>query len=134
MTKKTRRQLLEGQLDDLMSLIVRRRDMACVTCGTTEDITNSHYVTRRKSRLRWDLRNCNAQCRTCHMRHHRWPIAYANYMCRRYSKAVLDELEQLANIPAWHWELHELEDMLEALRNLWYDMSANVLYEEGVKV
>src|SRR3990167_9442226 len=94
-TSKSERQLLEKQLWDLCSLYVRARDGKCVTCGTTDGLTMSHYIKAGKQRIRYDLRNVNAQCSTCNGAHNYWPHYYEGYMRKNYGNDVLDELERL---------------------------------------
>jgi hypothetical protein len=114
--KQTRRQLLVKELDDLVSQYVVMRDGRCVCCGSTSHLECGHYITRRKSILRFDDRNCNCQCRDCNLKHEHFPYVYEGYMRRNYGDRVLDELERMANINAWRWELYELEAFISVYK------------------
>ena len=113
---------LEKELDDLVSLYVRLRDGKCVCCGSISRLTCGHYVSRDKARLRYDSVNCNAQCWPCNVKHRHWPNFYASAMRRIYSQGVLDELDELASIPAWKWTYADLllirDDIREKLNRL----------------
>src|SRR5688572_22918612 len=69
---RTRRKRLVAKLDEITSLYVRLRDGKCVQCGSTEQLTNGHLITRAHYALRWDVRpdgNCHGQC---------WPENYTH--------------------------------------------------------
>lgn len=58
-------------LDKLWSEYVRRRDGHCTFCGRTEGkLDANHIMSRRHTATRWDVRNGNALCFTCHRRFH----------------------------------------------------------------
>lgn len=58
------RRWLVAELDRLTSLIVRRLDRRCVTCGEMRGLQRSHFYSRRHLAVRFDLRNCNVMCST----------------------------------------------------------------------
>lgn len=89
------RKWLVAVLDRLTSLIVRRRDGRCVTCGTSQGLQCSHFYSRGYLSVRFDLRNCNAMCAGCNRRHNRDRRPYERYMRKRYGTAVIAELDQL---------------------------------------
>jgi hypothetical protein len=117
---QTRAGLIQ-QLDIVTSLIVRRRDGSCITCGTTQDLTCSHFYKRGWYGVRWDLRNCAAQCERCNERHNRNPWPYLNWLLETYPEGTLQELHALRmsrrKIP--DYKLRELLDSHRAyLRTL----------------
>ena len=93
------RRWLIAELDQLTSLIVRRRDRRCVTCGTRRSLQCSHFYSRRYLAIRFDLRNCNAMCRICNFRHNDDPFAYMSYMQEHYGPEVVLELHELRMAP-----------------------------------
>lgn len=50
------------ELDRLSSLIVRKRDGVCITCGSSHELTASHFYRRTYLIIRFDLRNLACQC------------------------------------------------------------------------
>jgi hypothetical protein len=86
---------LVAELDRLTSLIVRKRDRKCVTCGSVQSLQCSHFYSRRYLSVRFDLRNCNAMCAGCNRRHNRDRKPYERYMLKAYGTGVVTELDQL---------------------------------------
>jgi hypothetical protein len=89
------RKWLIAELDRLTSIIVRKRDKRCVTCGSVQSLQCSHFYSRRYLSIRFDLRNCNAMCAGCNRRHNRDRRPYERYMWKRYGAAVIAELDGL---------------------------------------
>lgn len=89
------RKWLVAELDKLTSLIVRRRDGRCVTCGAVQGLQCSHFYSRRYLAVRFDLRNCNAMCSACNRRHNRDRRPYEGYMLKTYGTGVVAELDGL---------------------------------------
>jgi 5-methylcytosine-specific restriction endonuclease McrA len=89
------RKWLIAELDKYTSLIVRRRDGKCVTCGSVQSLQCSHFYSRRHLPTRFDLRNCNAMCAGCNRRHNRDRRPYERYMRKAYGPAVIAELDRL---------------------------------------
>src|SRR5215212_2558359 len=94
-TEEGSRRWLVAELDRLTSLIVRRRDRRCVTCGERRGLQCSHFYSRRYLATRFDLRNCNAMCAGCNRRHNEDPGPYLRFMLERYGAGVVAELEGL---------------------------------------
>jgi hypothetical protein len=86
---------LVAELDRLTSLIVRRRDRRCVTCGSRRTLQCSHFYSRRHLAVRFDLRNCNAMCVDCNRRHNSDPTHYLRFMNERYGPEVVAELDEM---------------------------------------
>lgn len=104
------RRAIKAELDRLTSLIVRARDGRCVTCGTTEGLTCSHYFKRRFLATRWSLTNCHAQCAPCNERHNRIPWPFRAYMVKLIGEHGLDDLFALRN-SAWRPSDEELKTL-----------------------
>lgn len=89
------RKWLIAELDKYTSVIVRRRDGKCVTCGSRRSLQCSHFYSRRYLAVRFDLRNCNAMCGGCNRRHNTDPFPYMSYMQKKYGPEVVAELHDL---------------------------------------
>lgn len=89
------RKWLIAELDRLTSVIVRKRDRRCVTCGAVQGLQCSHFYSRRYLSIRFDLRNCNAMCAGCNRRHNRDRRPYEMYILKKYGPDVVAELDQL---------------------------------------
>lgn len=89
------RKWLIAELDRLTSIIVRKRDKRCVTCGSVQGLQCSHFYSRRYLSIRFDLRNCNAMCAACNRSHNRDRRPYERYMRKAYGPAVVAELDGL---------------------------------------
>lgn len=69
--------------DTYFSLYIRERDGKCLRCGTTENLTCSHYHRRSISATRYCEDNNIALCATCH---HDWEgpkTGYTELMIKR---------------------------------------------------
>ena len=86
------RKWLISELDKYASIIVRRRDRRCVTCGGTRDLQCSHFYSRRYLAIRFNLVNCNAMCGFCNRRHNRDPFPYMKYMQAKYGPEAVEGL------------------------------------------
>lgn len=82
------------ELDKLTSLIVRQRDGECVTCHRTDELTASHFYSRRWLHVRFDLVNVHAQCWTCNQIHSLNPWPYLHFLLDTYGDDVLTPLHQ----------------------------------------
>lgn len=80
----TKRKKLISKLDKVFSEYIRKRDKRCITCGHTEQLTNSHLITRSKYSVRWSELNCHCQCRGCNMLHEFQPEHYTNWFIKKY--------------------------------------------------
>ena len=91
---RSKRAGLKDELDRLTSLIVRKRDKACVLCGRTDDIQAGHLYSRRYLAIRWDLKNVNAQCSAHNILHNEHPHLYMDWFQRTFSEDALIELSE----------------------------------------
>jgi hypothetical protein len=106
------RRWLVAELDKLISIIVRRRDRRCVTCGSDRNLQCSHFYSRRHLAVRFDLRNCHAMCAGCNRRHNTDPSPYLAFLLERYGAEAVEELGRLR---AGMGKVSE-EDLLRLLR------------------
>jgi hypothetical protein len=88
------RRWLIVELDRLTSLIVRRRDRRCVTCGEQRALQCSHFHSRRYLSVRFDLRNCNAMCVNYNRRHNSDPTLYLRFINECYGADVVAVLAE----------------------------------------
>ena len=90
------------QADDKFSLHIRKRDKKCARCGTTKNLTCSHFWARQHKGTRYDPENCVAVCwMPCHKYH--WEKEkqgeYRDFMLKRLGKKKYDALEKRARKP-----------------------------------
>lgn len=111
------RKWLIAELDKYTSLIVRRRDGKCVTCGSVQSLQCSHFYSRRHLPTRFDLRNCNAMCAVCNRRHNRDRRPYESYMQKTYGRGVIAELDGLRTSLEKVTD-EELKELLEKYKKL----------------
>lgn len=53
--------------DDVrFSKMVRERDDWCMRCGSMENLECSHFFARRKMSVRFDFKNADTLCHSCH--------------------------------------------------------------------
>lgn len=52
--------------DTQFSQSIRKRDGCCLRCGSTENLTCSHFFGRGNSSTRYDPENCDTLCQKCH--------------------------------------------------------------------
>lgn len=119
--KKSKRQLLETELDRMVREIVFLRDGFCVTPAPEKGHTGirqpGHLVTRRKESIKWDLYNVSEQCSACNMRHslpNQWHY-YDDWFITRFGEG---ERLRLTKDGQEHvkYSLEDLEEMLGQLR------------------
>jgi hypothetical protein len=78
----------------LVSVIVRRRDRRCVTCGEAWGLQCSHFFSRRYLRTRFHLADCPARRANCNRRHNEDPGPYLRFMRERYGEDAVKDLEE----------------------------------------
>lgn len=88
---------ITNRLDHLTSLIVRKRDKACVICGSTQNPQCGHFISRMFIATRWDLSNCHQQCSGCNMTHEVDPVPYTLFIQREYGDQYPATLSALAH-------------------------------------
>jgi hypothetical protein len=117
-TKKIKKPLsnrkkLVKKLDDVFSVFIRARDKnKCITCGTTENPTCGHLITRAKYSVRWDERNSFCQCFGCNMSHEYNPEKYTAKWLAIYGEKAYQQLVRDAN-KSHKFTDKELEALIE---------------------
>ena len=106
------RKTLVRKLDQLVSLIVRTRDKACINKGCTarDNFTCGHLFSRVAYSTRWDLGNCYKQCLAHNLRHEYDPYAMTQAVTLLKGKEYVDELYQ-----RWHTPVILKDFMLEEM-------------------
>ena len=91
---------LKKEADAVFSKYIRQRDggdmCRCFTCGVVKNakqMQNGHYYSRSVNILRYDERNCHAQCVGCNMFKEGAKPAYTLALLRKYGPEILEELE-----------------------------------------
>lgn len=86
--------------DRRFSIFIRLRDGHCLKCGTTENLTCSHFWRRGHSSTRFDPKNCIALCGGADGCHQLWEdkknAEYKEFMVQLLGKEEYDSLEHRA--------------------------------------
>ena len=111
------RQNLEKRLDELVSHIVRRRDLinGCITCGRAmiyETSTAGHFIHRSHRCVRWSLVNVNAQCYDCQRQDNKQ--VYEAAMIRKYGDELTQKIKKIGRGDC----KHSVADLREFYREL----------------
>ncbi len=91
-----------GQLkkiaDKVFSEYIRRRDKGvCFSCGNVKNWKYQqagHFVSRSYNRLRYDERNCHAQCMACNCYRAGNMAEYAERLEEKYGKGIIQQLNK----------------------------------------
>ena len=98
--KKKSLKTLTTKLDAVFSKYIRLRDAdgrgncRCVTCDAVKPVKEmhcGHFVSRVHKALRWDERNCSAQCPACNLFHEGRKDVYAVRLIEKYGPHILHE-------------------------------------------
>ena len=109
------------KLDTQFSIYIRMRDMdsygrvKCCTCENTfhwSEMDAGHFVRRGNQSVRFDERNCHAQCKICNQFEDGCEFEHSLYIEDRYCGLVVHELERLGRIEK-HWMQFEIDEMTE---------------------
>lgn len=112
--KKISTASLTKKLDTLVSKFVRLRDLRCIVCGKTENLQCGHYISRAFFPTRWDLRNCNAQCAGCNIKHEYDPEPYRAAIVGKYGASAPSDLSALSH-QALRYTTTDKLDMIEIM-------------------
>lgn len=96
--RKENAQWTSKKADEEFSKWIRARDKYCLRCGTTKNLTNSHFWSRKCSALRYEPDNCITLCWwKCHK--YGWENEkqgeYRDFMIKRLGQKRYDELQTL---------------------------------------
>lgn len=83
---------LKKEADRIFSLWIRARDKQCVTCLSKDNLQCGHYISRSINILRYDERNCNAQCVRCNVFLKGNMPQYSYYMILKYGRGIIKKL------------------------------------------
>jgi 5-methylcytosine-specific restriction endonuclease McrA len=110
---------ITNRLDRLVSLIVRQRDPACVTCGSLDNPQAGHYISRVFINVRWDMTNVHRQCSRCNVMHELDSVPYTRFIANKYGDEyplVLSEMAHRTKVLKRQERLeleHRLKEMLK---------------------
>jgi len=76
--RKRQKSSLIKELDRLFSLIVRTKQPFCFCCGTKDNLTCGHLISRTVYSVRWDFDNARTQCIKCNLLHEYRPEIFTN--------------------------------------------------------
>lgn len=85
------RKKLIKSLDATFSKIIRSKG-ECFCCGTTQNLTCGHLITRALYVTRWDFDNAECQCVACNLRHEYRPEKFTLKYIMEYG---IEKYEQL---------------------------------------
>lgn len=117
---------VEAQLDDAVSLVVRKRTPYCVLCGESdwELLECGHLFKRAMRGTRFDVHeggNNSTLCHGCNQRDNEDHSIYVDYYVRSFTQDSYDELERRAHAEdkRSYFELVELlKDIRAMLRGM----------------
>ena len=129
MRKITRKGLVR-KLDKIVGDIVKKRDVTCVCCGTSQNLTPGHLFSRVAYSTRWDLDNVFAQCVNCNFRHESDP-----YPLMKYAKLILGEdgVEELhfKYVHPVKYRDFQLQELLDELTDTFEEHDKSVSNEKA---
>ena len=119
-----------SKLDKVFSEWIRQRDadeygrVKCCTCDTVShwcEMDAGHFVRRGNLSVRFDERNCHAQCRECNRVHDGRGFTHKLYIKDRYHRHAPYELDRLGrlDIKLMQFEIDEMvQEYREKIRQL----------------
>lgn len=118
---KSKRKLLENQLDAAWAKYVKERDGVCMMCGGNGVLAAHHSFGRVHKMTRWDVDNGVALCWPCHQyRAHGDPLGYSAWFKSKFGEEKYDLLERKHN-QSITYDLDCLQTMLD-----WFWRNKNV--------
>ena len=123
------------KLDRIFSEFIRRRDAdergicKCISCGKSDHWKNmdcGHFENRRILSLRFDEKNCNAQCRFCNRFREGMKDTYKENLIKKYGPKVIDYLNSKKNNQCKLYE-HELRFFIS-----WYKKKVDDGQHKGI--
>jgi len=98
---------LKNKLDRIFSKYIRLRDrigktdcIKCISCGKLvhwQESDCGHYINRAKMNLRYNEKNCHAQCRKCNRFEEGNMSGYSLGLIRKYGANIIEILESSKN-------------------------------------
>lgn len=106
---KLNRKKIIVELDKYFSLIVRKIGK-CFICGSTENLTCGHLITRVNYSTRWDFENAECLCLKCNYKHEFHPEIFIELYIEKYGfekyKNIIAKSKQIKKFQ--NFELIEL--------------------------
>ena len=106
--KITKTTTLKNKLDRIFSNYIRLRDrvcntemVICISCGKAllwKESDCGHYINRARLGLRYNEKNCNAQCRRCNRFEEGNMSGYTLGLINKYGKNIIKELHIAKNL------------------------------------
>jgi len=81
--KNINRKKIIKELDLIFSKIVKKKGK-CFCCGSTNNLTCGHLITRSIYNTRWDLNNAECQCVSCNLKHEYRPEIFTKIYIEKY--------------------------------------------------
>jgi hypothetical protein len=127
--KRSQRDRLEEDLDNLCRLVYKARDLKdgagyCISCDRMKmarDLQWGHFVPQGESLwLRWDTRNFAAQCVDCNIFGSGQQARYAIALDKKYNQAGFSAglILEANRHKTWHPSIKELEDKKLELKQI----------------
>lgn len=112
------------KIDKVFSQYIRKRDrFTCCTCGLVGMNLNmdcGHFVDKSVCGLdlRWDEKNCHAQCRNCNRFLNGNKDKYKEFMIKKYGEDILEYFNQryIAYTFDYEAKLKEVEGLLDQIQ------------------
>lgn len=128
--KKDKRKEIIKQLDDVWSLIIRKRDKRCMLSGTDKDLQAHHYIKHRTNMgYRFDLRNGISLNSGIHK--YQVHISESEYIDKLCKLAIMNRIATQEDIDrissdrgVYKFSIPELEDKLLELREKLNEMES----------
>ena len=96
MKKKTKTQLC-NKADRLFSNYWREKIGRCEKCGSKDNLQLSHIITRSIRKLRFDRRNTQVICASCHRHFHNKPLEFSDFVRKDKGEQVYKDLIRESN-------------------------------------
>jgi hypothetical protein len=124
MAKQTLKTYIVNTADKVFSKYIRVKEAdaygmcVCVTCGKrakwNDGMDAGHYADRGRWATRFNDKNVHPQCVSCNRFKNKMP-EYAQYMIKRYGKALVDDIVFLSHKPHGY-DLDDLKEMVKEWR------------------
>lgn len=123
MDKKLDRKKLIRELDKYFSLIVREKNKKCFTCGSMQNLTCGHLITRSNYITRWDFDNAETQCVSCNLTHEYRPEIFTNAYIEKYGLEKYQKLVEKSRRSKKYLNF-ELLDLLDRLKLMYKELQS----------
>jgi len=112
-TARERKKQLIRRADNVFGTWIKNRDnWTCIVCGGGREkvIQCGHLIRRGKQSVRYDERNCCAQCASCNIKHNHYSEYYTSAYIKKFGVEAYQSLvEKSKEIKKWGaWELEEI--------------------------